>query len=875
MTMALSKRLVGGLLAALALALPLRADQKRDDTKRPPRAFVVLVGIDHSEDPAIKPRAHAEADAQALYDLLTDKKYLDAPGGSVRLFLGGADEKRHAERATRDNVLKALHEVARDARADDLVIFGFFGEGGPLGDSGDRRCYFAADSTFKGREKDALAAADVAEALKNLKTRRFCALVDVDFKGFNPPAGQTIAEPTLGTEPYKEFLGDDETEDHAPLPGRVVFLATNGLTRSLDLADHGVFAKAVLDGLAGAADKEGYEPDGLVTVDELADYLDKQVHELARQNGQTDKQKQQYAFVLGGRSNHFVLTSNPQARAKVQERLAKFAKLAEEGKVPAAQAEEGKNLLARMPKLEAQRELRKEYQALADGALTPEKFAEARTAILDKTRLRRTDALQFARRVLEATQIIKEGYVKDVSQGDMVGWALRGLYRRADEKVPAEIEERLKGVKELRETELQTLLTDARLALGRREDLDKHKDIDIALQRMLSHLDPYTTYVDPEQLERFKQEIRSKFTGIGVQIRKDAGSDMLLVVTPIKGSPAYNAHLQTGDIITSITRETDSHGNALPGGKETISTKGMALSDAVKVIQGQRGTKVGVTVQREGESKPLEFEIIRGTIEVDTVLGYRRSPENDEWSYWVDEANKIGYIRLTSFSDNSARHLYRVMNDLTRQGVKGFVLDLRFNPGGLLESAVKISDLFIDDGLIVSIRPRVGREARLNGVHEGSLLDFPMVCLVNGYSASGSEIVGAALQDHKRALVVGERSYGKGSVQNIQDFDGGQIKLTTASFWRPSGKNLNKASTAGKDEDEWGVTPDRQVKLSRKEREELAEALHESEVIPRKDRTPSAKETKPPFKDRQLEEALDYLRGQIKTAARLPGDKAG
>ncbi len=132
---------------------------------------------------------------------------------------------------------------------------------------------------------------------------------------------------------------------------------------------------------------------------------------------------------------------------------------------------------------------------------------------------------------------------------------------------------------------------------------------------------------------------------------------------------------------------------------------------------------------------------------------------------------------------------------------------------------MKITDLFIDDGLIVSVRPRVGKEAKFSGQMEGSLLDFPMVCMVNGGSASGSEIVSACLQDHKRALIVGERSYGKGSVQNIQEFHDGQIKLTTASFWRPSGKNLNKSSTSGKDTDEWGVTPDKGflVKLTGKE----------------------------------------------------------
>jgi carboxyl-terminal processing protease len=264
-------------------------------------------------------------------------------------------------------------------------------------------------------------------------------------------------------------------------------------------------------------------------------------------------------------------------------------------------------------------------------------------------------------------------------------------------------------------------------------------------------------------------------------------------------------------------------------------------------------------------------EINRGRVEVESVLGIRRKA-NDDWDFMVDPGNKIGYIRLTGFARNSYRDLYRVMEDLTRRGIKGFVLDLRFNPGGLLDSATRITDLYIDDGLIVSIRNRAGREVRIPGRHEGSLLDFPMVCLVNGYSASGSEIVSAALQDHRRALIVGERSYGKGSVQNIQPFEGGDIKLTTASFWRPSGKNLNKSSTSGKDEEEWGVMPDRVLKLTPKEREELAEHQRDAEIIQRPDRPAKPKAE---FKDRQLEVALEYLRGQIKMASRAPVKKAG
>src|SRR5207302_5697445 len=212
---------------------------------------------------------------------------------------------------------------------------------------------------------------------------------------------------------------------------------------------------------------------------------------------------------------------------------------------------------------------------------------------------------------------------------------------------------------------------------------------------------------------------------------------------------------------------------------------------------------------------------------------------------------------------------------LNRQGVNGFILDLRFNPGGLLTSAIEISDMFIDDGLIVTIKPRVGREIPYQGEHEGSFLNFPMVCLVNGLSASGSEIVAACLQDHERAIIMGERSYGKGSVQNIQPFEGGELKFTTASYWRPSGKNINKSSTSGKDDEEWGVIPNPgfTLNLSDKDRDQLYEYQHESEIIPRRDLKP--KEKKTDFKDKQLEMALEYLRGQIKTAAKSTTKRAG
>jgi C-terminal peptidase prc len=622
--------------------------------------------------------------------------------------------------------------------------------------------------------------------------------------------------------------------------------------------------------LKGAADKEGYEPDGTIFVDELADHLSKQLPLLARKIATNRQEETQHSHVLRTLSSNFELTRNPAIAPTVSKRLKRLSELAKDGKISAQLADEGAKLVSRMPKLKAQQDLRRNYQRLADGKLPADEFIRSRAEILTGTKLRRTQAMEFATKVIQATQVLREGYVREVNQGELVDWAIRGLYKRIEEPIPDEVRKRLASVKSMSEEQLTNLLADVRERLGRREDLGTHKDIDITLQRMLRELDPYTTYIDPDSLSRFQQDTTGRFTGIGVSINQPY-PDTLQVITPLRGSPAHRAGIKAGDIITQIIREVDAEGKRLEQ-PEVISARGLSLNDAVKKIQGKAGTKIKLIVEREGAGS-LEFELTRDSIEVETVMGYRRG-ENDDWNFYVDEDSKIAYIRLSTFARNTKRDLERILVRLKKQGIKGLILDLRFNPGGLLTSAVEISDLFIDDGLIVSIRPRVGRESLYTGEHYNSYLNFPMVCLVNGLSASGSEIVAACLQDHRRAVVIGERSYGKGSVQNIQPFEGGELKMTTASFWRPSGKNLNRSKTS-KDTDDWGVQPDRSflIALEGRERDQLQKHLHDSEIIQRRD-APSA-EARTEFRDRQLDQALNHLRGQIRTAAKAPARKAG
>ncbi len=527
MTQAMWTRWLGAMLAVGLLALPLRAEQPKAEQVKTSQPYVVLIGISNYADKQIKPRAHAEEDAKALYELFADKKYLGVDAEHSRLLLGDSSKVAGSQPASRDNILKALHWIADNAKSNDLVVFGFFGEGGPVGDSGAHRCYFAADSTFEGRDKNAVAASEVGEALKNLKSQRFCVLLDVDFKGFTTK-DKKVAEPTLGGNPYKEFLGTGDGEDEAAKPGRAVFLASNGLIHSLDLKNHGIFAESVLKGLEGAADKSGYEPDGLVTVDELTEFLDKEMRELIRTNGKTEEERKQYFVPLVERGTHYVLTHNPAVAAKVKAQENKFAQLVENGKVPADYAEEGKTLLARMPRLEAQRKLRKEYQALIDGKIDLDKFVSQRKSIIDSTKLKRGDAVDFADKIMDAINTVTHGYVKKLDSHDLVVWAIRGLYRHVDEKIPDKIEARLKNINDLGKDELTELLADARQGLGKREDLDKHKDIDYTLKRMLyKHTDPYTTYIDPDEKTKMERDIGGRFPGVGIQIRKDSATDQL------------------------------------------------------------------------------------------------------------------------------------------------------------------------------------------------------------------------------------------------------------------------------------------------------------------------------------------------------------
>jgi carboxyl-terminal processing protease len=376
----------------------------------------------------------------------------------------------------------------------------------------------------------------------------------------------------------------------------------------------------------------------------------------------------------------------------------------------------------------------------------------------------------------------------------------------------------------------------------------------------LEHLDPHSSFINQEEFRQFQKQSKGRFGGIGIRIGVDRGQ--ILVESPMVGTPAYEAGVMAGDLILKIDDQP---------------TEGMALKKVVESIQGEPGTKVKLTVLHEGSKAPTDIEIVRAEIAVDSVLGDLRMKDNlKEWDFWIDPQTKIAYVRVTAFTETTTAELTKVVAGLQKAGMAGLVVDLRNNPGGLLRSAVEVSSLFLPDGkTVVSTKSRNDKSnetftSRSVSPNVDSSRSYPLVILINRYSASASEIVAAALQDHLRAVIIGERSYGKGSVQNIIAMEGNQsaLKLTTASYWRPSGKNIHRFPES-KEKDEWGVSPNDnfEVKLSDEERIEYFKGRRDRDIIRRPGQEVKNDEKRKEYRDKVLEKAVEYIKGELSKQA--------
>jgi carboxyl-terminal processing protease len=373
------------------------------------------------------------------------------------------------------------------------------------------------------------------------------------------------------------------------------------------------------------------------------------------------------------------------------------------------------------------------------------------------------------------------------------------------------------------------------------QDISRRELVEAAIQGMLSKLDQHTNYISPQELDQFKTGVESEFGGIGIHVNMRNGE--LTVLGPVPGSPAHRAGLVAGDVITHV---------------DSKPIKGLQIDEATRLLKGKAGTSVEFMIRRkDGKSEAMKLN--REVVRMDTVLGWKRKADN-AWDFGYDADQKLGYIRIVSFSRHTADDLRTALDELTAQGLRGLVLDLRLNPGGLLSSAIEVSDLFVADGRIVSTAGRNIDEKRWDAHRRGTFEGFPIAVLVNRASASASEIVAACLQDHGRGVVIGERTWGKGSVQNVVELEGGHsaLKLTTAKYFRPNGKDINRDENEG-DDGEWGVKPDAgfEVKASVADLHELAAQLRIREKL-HSDADPS----EGGWVDQQLQRAVEHLKSE-------------
>ena len=305
------------------------------------------------------------------------------------------------------------------------------------------------------------------------------------------------------------------------------------------------------------------------------------------------------------------------------------------------------------------------------------------------------------------------------------------------------------------------------------DEVDQSEMMESAINGVLQSLDPYSAYMSPELFKEMQTDTRGEFGGLGIEIGMEAG--VVKVISPIDDTPAAQAGIKAGDYIVKI-------------GKEQV--QGKSLLEAVKLMRGPVGTSINLTVRRKNVKKPLEFKIVRKIIEIQSVS-----------SEILGKNKNLGYIRLKSFNENSDKQFLKTVKKFEKDmKIKGYLLDLRNNPGGLLNQAINITDFFLNDGEIVSTKGRKISETRKFFARRGDEIGGkPIVVLINNGSASASEIFAGALKDHKRAIILGENSYGKGSVQSIIPLkNGGGMRLTISKYYLPSGKSISEV----------GVTPD-------------------------------------------------------------------
>jgi len=388
------------------------------------------------------------------------------------------------------------------------------------------------------------------------------------------------------------------------------------------------------------------------------------------------------------------------------------------------------------------------------------------------------------------------------------------------------------------------------------ENVDDAKLEQGALEGMFAQLDPFSMYVPPAKQQEFDRMLDGSFEGVGIQLNQDEKTKEVEVITPIEDSPAFKAGVCAGDVILKVNNE---------------SVAGLSILDVTKKIKGKVNTPVTLRV-RHTTGDEADLTMNRQEIVVGTVKGFKRQ-QNGEWDWYVSHDPRIGYIRITQFTPDTAERVSEALSGkgnwkgMMADGMKGLILDLRFNPVGRLDQAAKLVDLFIDKGVIVSTKGRNRPENVITATGPGTLPYFPMIVLVNEHSASASEIVAGSLMDNQRALVIGERTYGKGSVQELMPLEGnqGELKLTVAYYYLPSGRLVHRK----KDATDWGVQPQIAVPMDENTEKKVMMELDQHErflppVAKRSATQPTTDSaTQPASSDTQLQRAVETMIGLV------------
>ncbi|MFO0948005.1 MAG: S41 family peptidase [Planctomycetota bacterium] len=802
------------------------------------KTWGVVVGIESYKHLSLPPRKFARADAAAFHRLLISPEKVGAAADSVWLLTDHPDPNSGSRLATADNVRAVLKNIAQQAKVNDLLILYLQGAGLP---SNNEFRWLGCDTQLDRLPQTTILSDEWGELLGDIPCHWTLCYADLAFE--QPAAALGFKEAiqqAAWQNPLAGFVGNN----------RFVFSADDARNPSPEdpKVRHGLFTGLLLRGFDGAADREGEEADGWITAGELWKYLQMEMPKRAAELGITGNVQ---PVRFGNQPLPSLrLAPNPAAKGRLLGIVMQLAHLRDQGKLDSSLYDEGVLLLEAMPVSAPERRLRTAYAELAAGKMDMNSFSALREQVLKERALSPESARVFADAVMEARDLIDRNYVRPKRGNQAVAAGIRGLYLDLAVPIPGTIEAKLREVDQLGPEELHGLLIQARMNLGPWEESETTNPLELCLHAMFQSLDPYSRFLPSRSLVEEKKQVDGHFAGLGIQVRYNDMVRALDVVTPIFGAPAFKAGIRAGDRILAID------GRALAE---------LSQEQAFRMLNGRRGQVAKLVVLKEGAQNPITVEIPFADVKVTTVVGYRRN-QDYSWNYWYDESRRIAYVRLTGFDSHTAEDLRTVLSQLAKKrNVGGLILDLRFNGGGLLKSAIDVAGCFVKD-LIVTIVSRGGNEDARRGRELFRFDDFPLVVLVNEGSASGAEIVAGAIADNHRGILVGERSFGKGSVQDILDLDdlGGAVRLTTASFYRPNGKNVNRGPAASSS-DEWGVSPEdgNIVPMFREESRALQRNLRWREIIGRE-----APSSGPAVPDPQLQRAVEILTDMRETSRR-------